>query len=178
MKQIQGFVRRVTKLPRTASSMNALRFYPIVLVGATALAAALAYWLYSRRKTPEERERERRLWLASNGRIIDGTIIDVCELPSSSAHRKKKSVSAPAQMLIFHYDVAGVTYEASQDVTHLHGYVDPKNCRVGVPASIRYDPQNPGNSIVVAETWTGLRKSPPVRLGIMEDDPTLESKQQ
>lgn len=155
--------------------MNALRFYHIVLAGATALAAALAYWLYRRRKTPEERERERRLWLASNGRIIDGTIIDVCELPSSSAHRKKKSVS---QMLIFHYDVAGVTYEASQDVTHLQGYVDPKNCRIGVPASVRYDPQNPGNSIVVAETWTGLRKSPPIRLGIMENDPSLEPREQ
>ena len=158
--------------------MSPLRYYAIILAGATALAGASAYWLYKRRKSPEERERERRLWLATSGRIIDGTIIDVCELPSSHGKPKKTVSSAVAQMLIFQYDVAGVTYEASQDVTHLADYVDPKNCRIGVPASVRYDPQNPGNSIVVAETWIGLRKAPPVRLGIMDDDETLENQQQ
>ena len=156
--------------------MNPLRFYSILLTGVTALAAASAYWLYRRRKTPEERERERRLWLATNGRIIDGTIIDVCELSAETDHRKNES--APAQMVIFHYDVAGVTYEASQDVTQLQEYVNPKNCRIGVPASIRYDPQNPGNSIVVAETWTGLRKTPAIRLGIMENDSIPEPREQ
>src|SRR5579859_2465220 len=157
--------------------MNPFSFYPIVLAAVVAVAAFSAYWLYRRRKTPEERERERRLWLANNGRIIDGTIIDVCEMPGEESHKYRK-FTKPAQMLIFHYDVAGVTYEASQDVTHLQEYVDPKNCRIGVPASVRYDPQNPGNSIVVAETWTGLRKHPPIRLGIMEDNSTLEHKEQ
>ena len=158
--------------------MNPLRFYSILLTGVTALAATSAYWLYRRRKTPEEREHERRLWLATNGRIIDGTIIDVCELSAETDHRKKESVPVPAQMVIFHYDVAGVTYEASQDVTQLQEYVNPKNCRIGVPASIRYDPQNPGNSIVVAETWTGLRKTPAIRLGIMENDSIPEPREQ
>jgi hypothetical protein len=50
-----------------------------------------------------------------------------------------------------------VSYEASQDVTHLRHMVDLHTCRVGLPASIKYDPTNPGNSIVVAETWSGLR---------------------
>jgi len=158
--------------------MNPLRFYSILLTGVTALAAASAYWLYRRRKTPEERERERRLWLATNGRIIDGTIIDVCELSAETDHRKNESALAPAQMVIFHYDVAGVTYEASQDVTQLQEYVNPKNCRIGVPASIKYDQQNPGNSIVVAETWTGLRKTPAIRLGIMQNDSSLEPREQ
>src|SRR5262245_57097981 len=138
--------------------MNSLRLYPILLTALAALAVSSTVWLYRRRKTPEDRERERRMWLAANGRIIDGTIIDVCELPSHDHRPRKKSAATAAQMLIFHYDVAGVTYEASQDVTHLGPYVDPKKCRIGVPASIKYDPQNPGNSIVVAETWTGLRK--------------------
>jgi len=158
--------------------MNPVQYYAILFTVAVAFAAASSYWLYRRRKTPEERERERRLWLAGSGRIIDGTIIDVCELPSGGHHRKKKPVGVTAQMLIFQYDVAGVTYEASQDVTHLAGYVDPKNCRIGVPASVRYDPQNPGNSIVVAETWTGLRKAPAMRLGIMDHDPKLERTEQ
>ena len=58
----------------------------------------------------------------------------------------------------FQYDVAGVSYEASQDVTHLRHLVDLHTCRVGLPASIKYDPTNPGNSIVIAENWTGLRQ--------------------
>jgi hypothetical protein len=32
------------------------------------------------------------------------------------------------------------------------------NCRIGLPASIKYDPHNPGNSIVASERWMGLRQ--------------------
>jgi hypothetical protein len=61
-------------------------------------------------------------------------------------------------LVIYTYDVSGVTYEASQDVTNLRHVVDLHACRIGLPASVKYDPQNPGNSIVVGEGWTGLRR--------------------
>jgi hypothetical protein len=35
--------------------------------------------------------------------------------------------------------------------------VDLHSCRAGLMTSIKYDPGNPGNSIVIAENWTGLR---------------------
>jgi hypothetical protein len=63
-------------------------------------------------------------------------------------------------LLIYKYDVAGVTYEASQDVTHLRQFIDLYSCRLGLPASVKYDPHNPGDSVVISETWSGLRKSP------------------
>ena len=63
-------------------------------------------------------------------------------------------------LLIYTYDVAGVSYEASQDVTHLRQFIDLYSCRLGLPASVKYDPHNPGDSIVISETWSGLRKSP------------------
>ncbi len=63
-------------------------------------------------------------------------------------------------LLIYTYDVAGVTYEASQDVTHLRQFIDLYSCRLGLPTSVKYDPHNPGDSIVISETWSGLRKSP------------------
>ena len=66
-------------------------------------------------------------------------------------------------LLVYSYDVAGVTYEASQDVTHLRQFIDLYSCRLGLPASVRYDPHNPGDSIVISETWSGLRK-PAIRL--------------
>ena len=66
-------------------------------------------------------------------------------------------------LLVYKYDVAGVTYEASQDVTHLRQFIDVYSCRLGLPASVKYDPHNPGDSIVISETWSGLRK-PAIRL--------------
>jgi len=60
--------------------------------------------------------------------------------------------------LVYTYDVAGVQYECSQDVTHLRQFVDVPSRSLGRPASVKYDPHNPSNSIVTSETWSGLRK--------------------
>jgi len=123
--------------------------YAWVLAGSG--AALSAYVLLRRkRKGPEEIERERRAWLDQVGRITDGTVIDVQEI-SSNGDRL-------STMLIFRYDVAGVSYEASQDVTYLRQLINLHSCRLGLPTSVRYDPQNPGNSIVVSERWMGLRQ--------------------
>ena len=114
------------------------------------LAAGVAWWRRSRRKTPEQLERERRQRLNAMGRITDGTVLDV--------HEVRGQDGRALQLLIYRYDVAGVSYEASQDVTHLRHLVDLHSCRIGLPASVKYDAQNPGNSIVIAEGWTGLRR--------------------
>ncbi len=64
----------------------------------------------------------------------------------------------PSTFLIYQYDVAGVSYEASQDVTYLRQLINLHSCRLGLPTSVRYDPHNPGNSIVLSERWMGLRQ--------------------
>ena len=64
----------------------------------------------------------------------------------------------PQQLLIYSYDVGGVSYEASQDITHLRQFIDVNSCKLGLPSSVRYDPHNPGNSIVISEAWTGIRQ--------------------
>jgi hypothetical protein len=134
--------------------MTSLRLIPIVIGGVAALAAGIGLLVWRmRRKTPEQREQERRIRIAQLGRITDGTVIDVSEL----AGEQNSHGSGALQLLIYQYDVAGVSYEAAQDVTHLRPFVDLHTCRIGVPASIKYDPQNPGNSIVIAESWSGLR---------------------
>ena len=38
-------------------------------------------------------------------------------------------------------------------------FVDIHACRLSFPCSVRYDSHQPGNSIVVAENWTGLRET-------------------
>jgi hypothetical protein len=130
--------------------MNALRTFSFLTGGTVAAAAGVYVWVRSHRKTADQREAERRLRLSTMGRITDGTVLDVQEV----AHDGNGSRA----FVIYSYDVAGVSYEASQDLTPLHDKVDVHNCRIGLPASIKYDPQNPGNSIVASERWMGLRQ--------------------
>jgi len=132
--------------------MDSLRLYSLFAGGAVA-GGVLYAWATRRRKTADDRERERREGISLNGRITDGTVIDTHEIAGDD------NGNLGAQLVIYTYDVSGVTYEASQDVTTLRPYVDLHACRIGLPASVKYDPQNPGNSIVIAEGWSGLRKS-------------------
>ncbi len=129
--------------------MSPFRLYALVLT--IAGAVLFTYFLFRRKpKTAEDIERERRLWLDQVGRITDGTVIDVQEIPGAE-HKS-------ATVLIYHYDVAGVSYECSQEVTYLRPLFNLHSCRLGLPTSVRYDPQNPGNSLVVSERWMGLRQ--------------------
>lgn len=128
--------------------MIPFRLYTLVPGGAAVLI--LAYFLFRPKRTnPVELELKRRMWLEKVGRITDGTVIDVQE---------HKDGDRPATLLIYHYDVAGVSYEASQDVTYLRQRINLHSCRLGLPTSVRYDPQNPGNSLVISEKWIGLRQ--------------------
>jgi hypothetical protein len=129
--------------------MNELRLYSLIAIAGASLFFGAKAWARSRRKTPDQREHERRMRISEMGRITDGTVIDVNEMQTNG--------SGELQLLIYHYDVAGVSYEASQDVSSLRHMVDLHSCRAGLMTSIKYDPGNPGNSIVISENWTGLR---------------------
>ena len=129
--------------------MNELRLYSLIAIAGVGLLFGANAWARSRRKSPDQKERERRMRISEMGRITDGTVIDVNEMQTNG--------SGELQLLIYHYDVAGVSYEASQDVSSLRHMVDLHSCRAGLMTSIKYDPGNPGNSIVISENWTGLR---------------------
>jgi len=131
-------------------SMDSLRLYSLIFAGSAVAVGAYAL-LRRKPKGPAELERERRTLLDGIGRITDGTVIDVQELPVSSGHHA-------AVLLIYKYDVAGVSYECSQDVTYLRQWINLHSCRLGLPTSVKYDPHNPGNSLVVSESWMGLRQ--------------------
>jgi hypothetical protein len=144
-------LRKKSGLPlELTRRMDSVRFYGFVTA---AIIALIAVYLLVRRKpkTADDLERERRSWLEGTGRITDGTVIDVQEL---EAEKNRRS----AVMLIYKYDVAGVSYECSQDVTYLRQWINLHSCRLGLHTSVKYDPQNPGNSLVVSENWMGLRQ--------------------
>jgi len=129
--------------------MISLRLYTLIVCG---IGLAFGGYALLRRKpkSADDLERERRTWLNTIGRITDGTVIDVQELGADGQRAQT--------MLIYQYDVAGVSYEASQDVTYLRQWINLHSCRLGLPTSVKYDSRNPGNSMVIAEGWIGLRQ--------------------
>src|SRR5271170_5908616 len=116
------------------------------------LGGVALYFAYRKRPNAEELERERRLTLVKTGRIIDGTVIDISDLTEAESGHP-----GGLQLILYKYEIAGVVYECSQDVSALRSFVDIYACRLSFPCSIRYDSHQPENSIIVAENWTGLR---------------------
>jgi len=143
-------------------SLHSPRVIAAISVGVVAVAGAVTYALTRRRPTAEEIERERRELLARSGRITDGTIMDTMIMEARNASisvpesMPDHSVSTP-NIIVYNYRIAGVTYECAQDVTALAEYVH--GIRTDLPIQVRYAPHNPANSIVVAESWSGLRLS-------------------
>jgi hypothetical protein len=143
------------------------------LWGASGLAVAVAavlWWWRRRPRDPEEMERRRREHLSHVGRIVEGEILEITEAPSqvsSSAHAGKNptkssrgSASSDANglrsMVLYTYSISGVTYEAGQDITGFEQRACLKRVIAGQPASVKYDPANPGNSMLIAEDWSGI----------------------
>jgi hypothetical protein len=134
----------------------------ISTVAGAAVVSGLFIWWWKTRKhaTDEERERLRREYLTETGRIIDGTLVGIDDLEGDHARHH----DGP-RILYYSYEISGVFYESSQDVRHLQQFIHPDQRRLASAVSVRYDPRNHANSIVVAESWTGLRKRPPRRTG-------------
>lgn len=124
---------------------------PRVLTGVAFTLAAIAgitsLRLTRKRPSEEELELDRRSLLASAGRIVDGSITET--------HWIGDDPEPVPSTLVYRYRAAGVTYECAQDVRRLREHV--RDVRIDLPIQVRFDPRNPGNSIVVAESWSGLR---------------------
>jgi hypothetical protein len=123
------------------------------LFGGVAAAVALvvlSIWAYklATRPTAFEIERRRREELAAKGRITDGVILDARTLSNQD------SVSPTPEVLVYSYSLAGLTYNCAQDVSSLPDQV--VGFRLDQAVQVRYDPRNPGNSILVSESWSGL----------------------
>ncbi len=137
-----------------------------------ALIATGLWILLRKRPTAEELERARRQFLSHSGRLVDGMLLDICEVedPAISKNEPGRTLT----MLLYSYRIGGVDYQSSQDITDMRGVVDAAHVRAGFPCSARYQPGNPHNSIVVAEEWTGLRAGLPV-LPAFEDPEPLDT---
>jgi hypothetical protein len=133
---------------------------------AVAAIAMIAYAFFRPKEDPEAAERRRRLHLNQIGRIAEGQIVELSEHPPEPHVERKKFFGGGARPLAdlrarhlvsYSYLISGVTYHTAQDITGLEGQVRLERLVAGQPASVKYDPANPTDSILVADDWSGLR---------------------
>ncbi|MBZ5698320.1 MAG: DUF3592 domain-containing protein [Acidobacteriia bacterium] len=144
-----------------------------LIIGVAALVAVAAAVILQRffRKPddPEGEERRRRSQLNQVGRIVEGHVVELVETvvaPTQESgsglfSRRKAPASgadtnAARRLVRYSYSISGVTYETAQDVTGLEERLCLERLAAGQPASVKYDPSNPSNSILVADDWSGL----------------------
>ena len=136
-----------------------------LIVAVLAGIGILFYAFFRPSADPEEAERKRRLHLNQIGRIAEGQVVELSEHPVEQNDAPKGVFGAKARPLggksrhivSYSYSISGVTYQTGQDITGLESQVRLERLVAGQPASIKYDPSNPIDSILVADDWSGLR---------------------
>ncbi len=142
-------------------------------MGAAALVVAVAgvalRQYFQKPPDPEDEERRRRSQLNQVGRIVEGLVVELVEsqgavAPAQSSAKSPRRKDAASgfdgnglrRLVRYSYSIAGVTYETAQDVTGLEERLCLERIACGQSASVKYDPSNPSNSILVADDWSGL----------------------
>jgi hypothetical protein len=145
---------------------NWRHYAPIAGFALAALVAA--YFLFRKRDTdPTEVERQRRLYLNKIGRIVEGQILEIVDKPTEvkkeepprrARGKAAANGSAPVdtRLLYYTYSISGVTYETAQDISDMEERACLGHAVAGQAASVKYDPSNPSNSILIADNWSGL----------------------
>jgi hypothetical protein len=143
--------------------------------------AVVGVILWFRRKPADagEVERQRRAYLNRVGRIVEGQVLDIADHNHTGTSSKNdaqngtksdKKISkallarnqanggsnGSQKLLYYTYAISGVTYETAQDVTGLEEWLHLARVAAGQIASVKYDPANPSNSILLADGWSGL----------------------
>lgn len=143
------------------------------MAGLFVIAAAGAFFLFRKKaEDTDALERDRRVYLNRVGRIVEGHILEFVDhseaeqaakadaktvlQPVKPAKRTGAAKNGAKKLLYYSYSISGVTYETAQDVTGLEEQAHLKRIAVGQTASVKYDPSNPSNSILLADDWSGL----------------------
>ncbi len=139
-----------------------------VAIGAGGAAVA-AVWLSGLFKKPADQdaeEQKRRSHINQIGRIAEGQILEILDVPLAQVEaaapalfkRTAKNVSGDGlrKVVCYSYSISGVSYETAQDITTLEARANNQHLVPGRPASIKYDPSNPGDSILLTDDWSGL----------------------
>lgn len=139
----------------------------MAIAGAAIAGISLIAYAFARPAAdPQAEERKRRLHLNLIGRIAEGQVVELAQHPALPAEPRRGFLgfgarplpdNRPRSLVSYSYSISGVTYHTAQDITGLESQVRFERLVTGYPTSVKYDPSNPSDSIVVADDWSGLR---------------------
>src|ERR1700674_3685008 len=116
-----------------------------MLAALALLLIAAGIWLFlNSRQTVAQREQRGRITINRSGRMGDATIINVRDC-----------------VLFYSYEVRGVAYTTSQDASEFKQTLPAETSHLIGPVGIKYCPNNPANSIILCEEWSGVRAAAP-----------------
>ncbi|MBI4466046.1 MAG: hypothetical protein HY656_01290 [Acidobacteria bacterium] len=122
--------------------------YALVATAVLLVSTGMVLRWRARQVEPVELERRRRLRVNRVGRIVEGRIVELRDEPTTQ--------NGAGHLLVYNYEVRGVEYQAAQDISFLRHKLDLRRVAAGQAASVKYDPQNPTNSIILCEEWSGV----------------------
>jgi len=144
------------------------------LAGLAVLASAAVFFCLRQKPVDAgEIERRRRAYLNRIGRVVEGQVLEIVDhnqaaQPADSrggkngrsgrvfGSRSSEAAEGSRKLLYYTYAISGVTYETAQDITGLEERLHLTRVAAGQIASVKYDPSNPSNSILLADDWSGL----------------------
>jgi hypothetical protein len=149
-------------------------YFPIA--GLVVLAVVVVImWIRKKSQAAPDMEHERRADVNRVGRIVEGRVLELVDRGRNGAgesaapaevvqeseglfakHRAKAAISSAQKLLYYSYSISGVSYETAQDVTGMEERLHLTRVAAGQIASVKYDPSNPSNSILLADDWSGL----------------------
>ena len=136
----------------------------LAAAGVLLAAGGFAVWWRGRPRDAQEIERRRRAHVNQVGRIVEGEVLEIRATHSGDLYAGPKrpapangaSNGTPRNVIVYSYSISGVTYQTAQDITGLEQRACLERIVTGLPVSVKYDPANPGNSILVADNWSGV----------------------
>ena len=96
-------------MPLTAFRVFEIAAGAVVVAGAASFGA---WMVFRKRPTAAELEVARRQLLSQSGRLVDGTLLDVCDVPAEDGRN--------LTMLLYGYRIGGVESAPSRPVRDLH----------------------------------------------------------
>lgn len=103
------------------------------------------------RRKPADTEADRRARLLQTGRITDGFVTDIGadDTDAASYVDPAADLAAEPDVIYFIYNVSGVDYRSSQTLTPEQLRRSTTAYAPGATITVRYDPRQPANAIVV-----------------------------
>ena len=130
-----------------ALTLSQYRYLTAAVLAGVLVLLVFGWFAWRRYNSPAAKERRRRSFVNTQGRLTDGMVTDFNILEDGDSKG----------LIHYTYRIGGVEYSAAQDVSDLVDNLKDSATHIIGSVNVKYHTRNPFNSIVICEGWSGLR---------------------